>query len=439
MGDRNFILGIAVFIFVALTATFGGIAFCYKLEADSLNMRKDREEKLKDKVRFKIMDPDVGINNKIEKVKDKDIEDAKKVVDDPTEGLLTKIKDTKAAGEQALQVAKAKHDKRKAADAKRKSSTDNAVKDLGTAYKDMVDSLKKLEEELKGHESDLKKIQDELLTVMASERGKTDKAREEIIAIKAQVATLESKLERMRERSKRLEELQKDGTVLTAEAKTNMAVVDLGRRHGVRPGMVFDVFEIRRDGRKVRKGKLRLSRVESQQSFAVVLAARESPKICPQCGWTSSDITHLFCPYCLGGEDEKEREAQRLAEGSTKARVVAPEFLNPVKKGDFVSSPFYLGRLKKKAFTFAVIGRTVDRSRQEISMFLKENGCTLVANVSLETDFAIVGIGHDVGADIEGARKMGVSVIRESELFDFFGKAGLSADAITGDDAEDDK
>jgi len=436
MGERNIILGIAVFIFVALTATFGGIAFCYKLEGDSLAVRMALEKQRKDKVVFKIMDPDVGIQKKIDKVKDSDIESAKKVVDDPTDGLLVKIKDTKGAGEQSLQLASAAHAKRKAADAKRKASTDEAVKSLGTAYNDMVGSLKKLEDELKGHENDLKKIQEELLTVMSSERGKTEKARDQVLAIKAKVATLETKLERMRERSRRLEELQKDGTVLSADTKTNLAVVDIGKRHGVRPGMVFDIFEVRRNGKKVRKGKLRLTRVESQQSFAVVLAAQESPKICPQCGWSTTDITHLFCPYCLGGEDEKELEAQRLARGSTKDRVVAPEFLNPVKKGDFVSSPFYLGRLKKKAFVFAVIGRTVDRSTQEISMFLKENGCSLVPKVSLDTDFAIIGVGPEVAAQMEMARKMGVSVIRESELFDFFGKTGVSANAVGREDAE---
>jgi NAD-dependent DNA ligase len=193
--------------------------------------------------------------------------------------------------------------------------------------------------------------------------------------------------------------------------------------------MVFDIFEVKRDGEKVRKGKLRLRDVQSQQSFATILAAHDVPKFCPKCGWTTNDITHIFCTYCLGGEDEKEREAQRLTEGSTKDRVTAPEFLNPVKAGDFVSSPFYLGRLKQKAFSFAIIGQAADRSSQEIGMFLKENGCTLTTNITLETDFAIVGLGPNVWQEVERARKMGVSVIRESELFDFFGQTGTSPDA----------
>jgi hypothetical protein len=293
----------------------------------------------------------------------------------------------------------------------------------------MVKALKDLDDQLKGHERDLKNIQEELLSVMASERGKTETARDEILKIKSLVAVLGAKLERMRERSKRLDELHKDGLVLSADPKTNLAVVNLGSRNGVRPAMVFDVFEVRRDGKKVRKAKLRLRRVEAQQSFAVVLAARETPKVCPQCGWSTADMANVFCPYCLAGE-ESDREVQRLVEGSTRDRVIAPEFLNPVQKGDYISSPFYLGKLKKKAFTFAVIGRTADRSRQEIRMFLKENGCTLVPGVTLDTDFAIVGLGPTVDEQIDKARKMGVSVIREAELFDFFGKTGVSSSEL---------
>jgi hypothetical protein len=429
MGEKNTLLGIGVFLFAALTMTFGSIAFYYKLEAEALQERIRIEEDKKKKVLFRIEDPNAGIITEKGKV-DEEIEKVKKAIEDPTEGLLTMVKDTKAAAEKAYGEAERAHGTRQDADKKRKDSTEKAVNELGSAFGDMVKALAKLKEELEGHEKDLEKIQAELLSTMAAGRSKTDESREKIMKIRAHVATLESKLERMTERRKRLEELHKDGQVLSSDPKTNLAVVNLGKRHGVRPGMVFDIFEVKRDGKKVRKGKLRLRKVEAQQSFAVVLAACEAPKVCPQCGWSTTDITHLFCPFCLGGEDDKEREAQRLAEGSTKDRIVATEFLNPVKKGDHISSPFYLGRLKKKAFSFAVIGRTVDRSRQEIAMFLKENGCSLVASVTLDTDFAIVGTGTNVGQEIEKARKMGVSVIRESELFDFFGKAGLSPDAL---------
>ena len=81
-------------------------------------------------------------------------------------------------------------------------------------------------------------------------------------------------------------------------------------------------------------------------SMATTLYGYQLQVTCPQCGWQSTNLTHLFCPYCLGGDDQKDREVQRLAEGSSRDRIIAPKFLNPVRKGDRISSPFYLGRLK---------------------------------------------------------------------------------------------
>jgi hypothetical protein len=427
MNGRSILLGISVFLFAALTMTFGGVAFCYKLEGDSLQERMEIEKKNIARVRFEI-EGEVGIQSQIDKLQNTDIKTVKEQVDDPTTGLLTKIKDSEGAAKNSLDQAQGFHQKRNSADDARHKSTAAAVQSMGVAYRDMLAQIEKLRIELDGREAELEKIQNERLKVMAEGRGRNDEVRAKLLDIRERIGTLETKLERMRERSQRLRELHRDGTLLSADPNTSLAVVDLGRRHGVRPGMIFEIFEVRRDGNKFRKGKLRLRRVESHQSFATILAAREVPKYCPKCGWFTNEISHRFCPYCLGGDDEKEREAQRLVEGSTQERVVAAQFLNPVKKGDFVSSPFYLGRLRKRAFTFAIIGRTVNRSPQEITTFLKENSCRLATEVNMDTDFAIVGVGENIPAQIEKARKMGVSVIREKELFDFFGKAG----AISG-------
>jgi NAD-dependent DNA ligase len=440
MGERNTVIGIAILIFVSLTAVFGGLAFGYKLEAEALQKRIDIINapapvgKLA-VTRLTIENPadKNGVKDEISKVND-EISALTTQIDDKTDGLVAKAKDTEGLVSTHFEAAKTARTETAAVEQKRRAETEKAINELGGAYRDLVDSLKKLEEELKAHEEELRKEQENLLQVMASEHGKTDKIREQIIKVKDAADTLKVKLDRMKERRARLEKLHEDGRVLSSDPGTNMAVVDLGEQHGVRPGMVFDVFEVKRDGKKVRKGKMRLRRVEAQQSFAVLLPAGEAPKVCPQCGWTTKDITHLFCTYCLGGEDEKEQEAQRLTEGSSKERIVAPEFLNPVKKGDYISSPFYLGREKKKAWTFAIAGLTIDRSTQEIATFLKENGCTLLPRITLETDFAIVGTGPTVWQEVERARKMGVSVLREAELFDFFGRAGSSPDDVPVED-----
>jgi len=432
MGERNTIFGVGVFILAALTMSLAGTWFYYLLEGQAIEKQMAMEDGMIRDLN-KLVDEQTGIPIQTKKVEEETAADKDKI-DNPNEGLNTKISDTKGLVTTHYDEAGKKHQARVSKETARRDKVQKAVNSLGSACDLMTKSLVNLKKELAKYEAELKKEQDGLLTFKGEERGKTKDLRGEIMKIKGQVDILEQKLERMKERRKRLEQLHKDGTVLSSDPKTNMAVVDLGRRHGVRPGMVFDVFEAKRDGKMVRKGKVRLRRVESQQSFVVILAAREAPKVCPQCGWESTNITHLFCPYCLGGEEEREKEAQRLSEGRSTDRITAPEFLNPVKKGDFISSPFYLGRLKKRAFTFAIAGQPIDRSRQEIAMFLKENGCTLVSNINLDTDFAIVGTGPRVEGDMEKARKMGVSVLRESELFDFFGKLGTSPDALPEDE-----
>jgi hypothetical protein len=161
--------------------------------------------------------------------------------------------------------------------------------------------------------------------------------------------------------------------------------------------------------------------------MAVIMAAQSVPKACPSCGWTTTDKVMLYCPYCRGGEENKD--AQRLQDMSREYEVVEPEFLNPVRKGDFVSSPFYFGGKNRRAFRFAVAGQPSGRSRQEMAAYLRANGCSLVDDITVDTDFVVVGCGPKVDEDLKRARQMGASLIRETDLFDFFGRAGTSPDA----------
>jgi hypothetical protein len=440
MGDKNVLLATGIVLVALAAAVFNGLGFYYDVEGEAIDAQIAMERRQKTRLTLLIEgDPqkgEPGVVQKVDALANPDVGKGeiarikKEIGATEQEGLQARIKDSAAAAGANDSAAVAASEARKKDEEARVAEVAKAVNELGAAFKEMEAAYGTFDTERRPLEDDLSKLQAEMLGIMESGHGKNDNVREEIAGINSRVALLEGKLKRMRERRERLEELRQDGEVLSADAALNMAVVSLGQRQGVRPGMTFEIFELKRDGEKLRKGKLRLTRVESQQSFARLLPASEVPKVCPQCGWKSDDITHLFCTYCLGGDDEKEKEAQRLSEGSVKDRVIVPDFLNPVGKGDFISSPFFLGRLKERAFTFAVIGQTARHSRQEMAAFLKENGCSLGGVVGLDTDFAIVGIGPKVVEEMEAARKLGVSVIRESELFDFFGSTGISPDVL---------
>jgi BRCA1-like protein len=432
MGERNQLFG-GLAIFFAVASLVGGAFWLnYSIEDDSLkklmvaegnelsNLNALIDTNLKEGLPAQQKAVEESIKTVTAKIEGNEAEGV--------QGVKGKIKDTADASAGHLRDASTAGSSRGKKLKERETTINEAVTSLGSAYRELVELKARLITERKKHETDLKTEQDKLYKAMISERGRADEVRKEIATIREEVVMLQAKISRMRERRKKLEQLNKDGTIINSDGANNSVVVNLGKRHGVRPGMLFDVFEIKRNGKKVVKAKIRLRRVENQQSFAVILAKRAPPKKCPSCGWSTTNATFRFCPYCLGGDDEHSRDAMRLSPGNTKERIVAPDFFNPVRKGDFISSPFYLGRLKNQAFVFAIVGQTVDHSAEEIRMFLKEHGCTLQSSLTLDTDFAVVGIGPKVDQGLEKAQHLGISVIREGELFDFFGKLGTSAD-----------
>ncbi|HOX08446.1 MAG TPA: hypothetical protein PK280_18770, partial [Planctomycetota bacterium] len=320
------------------------------------------------------------------------------------------------------------HKKREEVDVKRTEAAKQEAAKVGTAYKNLQDTLKTLDEAIRQQQGDLNKAQQELLDAKAADVGKIATLVNDVSSSQDKLVVLEQKLKRMKERRSRLDQLNEDGQVISADAETNLAVVNLGARQGVRPGMLFDVFELKKDGKKVRKAKIRLQKVEDQQSSAVILAARPVPKGCPQCGWSTTALTSLFCPYCRGGEPPALPDVVRLVEGSASMAVIAPDFLNPVSKGDWISSPFYLGGKNRQVFSFAVAGQPINHSRKEIASFLAENGCKLAEDITIDTDFAVVGTGLNVDEELKRARSLGVSILREQDLFSFFGHIGLAND-----------
>lgn len=423
MGDRNTIVVIALSVFVVLTAVFGGVAFYYDLEGQDLAIQLERERNLGKEYELR-----KGTENTEGLVKE--TAQAKERV----AGLKAEAQRIRDTGKDTQTIidtkkgdAKKAHEVREKAEGERSAAAVADANRVSQAYEDLRKTLSTLEVELQKNRGELEKEQSALLEALSGDVGKQDKVREELVKLRAEIGVLEAKLKRMQEVRTQLLELKEDGRIVDADRSTNLAVVGLGERQGVRPGMVFEVFEVKKDGKKAVKGKVRLQKVESQQSMAVILAAQRVPKACPSCGWNTADRAMLYCPYCRGGEDNKE--ATRLQDLGREYEVVEPDFLNPVGKGDFVSSPFYFGGKNKRAFRFSVAGQPAGRSRQEMSAYLRENGCELVDDITVDTDFVVVGGGSKVEDDIKRARQMGASLIRERDLFDFFGRAGTSADA----------
>lgn len=452
MGDRNTIVVVALVIFIGLTAAFSGVAFYYNLQAEDLRKTVAVEDKQIGDLRVRINN-DVGTEElpvgdlRVNVSKGLDGSDPQAVP-----GLkqrIDSVKQVSAALEQIRGrtaedikryqgVTDQNKNKAVAADKERGGVVDAAhqktqahVTEFLALYKSEIDKLKSMEDGLAKSEADLKIKQDALRETIAKESAEVKKAQEEINKFIAERDLLNAKIEHMDERQKQLAEMREDGKVIHSDPANDLVVVDLGAAQGVRPGMVFDVFEVLRDGNKSRKAKVQLQWVESRQSVAVVLAPRPAALSCPNCGWSTTDPTMIYCPYCRTGEGRPEewRDVVQLQKSAAAAAITAPDFLNPVRPGDFITSPHFLGGANRKPLTFAFIGQPAERSRQEIAAFLKSYDCTLAEDITVSTDFALVGVGPRVEADLKKARMLGVAILRERDIQEFFGKRGISPEA----------
>lgn len=429
MGERNTIIIVVLVIFVVLASAFWGVGFYYMMENEDLEAsigklagtpeRPGAIGRLKQRIldlqteKEAVEKRIAELNTDAETIKTKDFPVAQGVIDTAKADAITDHTEREKANQ--ARGAQAKADANK----------------ISLAYETYWQKVKKADEALAAEQAKLVEAQVNLLKAKEQDVSKLKDAQKKNDALKIELDTLRAKMVRMRERRAHLFDLKEDGEIIAAEPETNLAVVSLGARNGVKPGMVFDVFEIKKDGKKIRKAKIRLQRVESQQSTAVILAASRAPKVCKKCGWSTTDPTMLYCVYCKFGDtgDPKEyKDVVRLQDSSRELEVVAPDLLNPVARGDHISSPFYLGGKNRRPFVFAVAGQPVGHSRQEIAKFLGENGCSLAEEITVDTDFVMLGVGPRAEPDIKNARELGASLIRERDLFDFFGRLGNGSD-----------
>ena len=194
------------------------------------------------------------------------------------------------------------------------------------------------------------------------------------------------------------------------------------------PYKILSDRTIRPDGQGVLvKGKLEVQRIHAFWSEGVLLPSKHSLPKCPSCEWEATDTTMKYCPYCFTGDNNDE--IQPLIEATGELMVVGRDRLHPIKawrkgakgwiEGDFVANPYFSAE-EKLTFTFA--GDTIRRSLREIRYFIEENGGVLQTELTLDTNFLVVGTGPKADMMVKKARELGVKILREDELYDFFGK-----------------
>jgi hypothetical protein len=184
------------------------------------------------------------------------------------------------------------------------------------------------------------------------------------------------------------------------------------------------------------KGMIEIVNVRSNSSDAVILPERYRMPVCPQCGWEAYEYDAKFCPFCFLGDNNNE--VQPLDESIKVKLNKAQNPFQPIQAGDRLSNPLFS---PNRPLIFVLGSEMVKQSRQEMSTFIEENGGRVVDPIVLltsaeeieagmavhdvlpyEVNFLMPGTGSDAENLLKRARELGIRVMREDEVFEFFGE-----------------
>ena len=160
-----------------------------------------------------------------------------------------------------------------------------------------------------------------------------------------------------------------DGKVLRVEEDLGFAYIDLGQQDRLRRGLIFNVFQYQKGGKRIQKGRVEVARIEGD--------------------WAEVRILQTYDAF------------------------------NPIAAGDHIASPFY-SIDDKPVFVFAGEKPLNNRlSREEIVQKIEAFGGIVEAAVGLETTYVVALQGYEETEEYEEARRFGTTILREKELLDF--------------------
>jgi len=183
------------------------------------------------------------------------------------------------------------------------------------------------------------------------------------------------------------------------------------------------------------RGMIEIAEVRTHTSDAYILPERVRHPVCPQCGWEAYNEDMRYCPYCFLGDNNNE--VQQLDQSVKSLLNKAENAFRPISVGDRLSNPYFSSN---RPLIFVLGSEPVRRNRQELKAFIEENGGrvldpsvllrrpddlsspALVDVLPSEVNYLIPGGGPDANKLLKRARELGIRVMREEEIFEFFGE-----------------
>lgn len=165
-----------------------------------------------------------------------------------------------------------------------------------------------------------------------------------------------------------------DGTVLEADSKLQIAVIDIGRSHGLRTGQHFDVFRMKGDVRQETKARL------------VVTNMQDKIATC---------------------------------------KILDYDDMNPVVAGDRIAdngttdAPFD----RKIQLKYCLRGSFLDPSLDLVRFMILQSGGEIVDQISKRVDYLV--LGEDARkSEVDTSTRLGIKVIRAPDLDEHLGLSG---------------
>jgi len=286
----------------------------------------------------------------------------------------------------------------------------------------LEDLHKILEEQRRKHAAILERLDVEIRGTQDKIREVKDKAKVEVKEVRDVVADLKRERDRQRAelgqytlgaRQELRLPLPTIGEVIQADVKTGFAAIDLGQRHGVKPGFRFEVVQIDKNNRREHKGWLIVRAVEPEMSTCEIVTKIVRLPVCPITGYVAHEPEERYSPMVTSqGEGQ---HYQRL-NATPKRGTFAPALKNPIVKGDVLYNPLFR---PGRSLRFVVTGTPIHYDREEVEKMLVFYGGTVEETLSTTADFLVTQRGPKAMGDVQKARELGVAVLYEWELLRF--------------------
>lgn len=196
-------------------------------------------------------------------------------------------------------------------------------------------------------------------------------------------AAIERKEQAMRQRDMVAGEAY-DGEIIEVDAPRRFLVVDLGRVHGMRRGMLFEVVRWQKNHWK-EMGLVEVTQVQETTSHCILLKEeKKAQRLCEVCGYVGECLEEKFCPYCSKGENRDEVVPLVIF----RKEIIETLDLNPILKGDKIRNPLFH---KRGPLHFALVGDPVVFSPERIKKKLAIYGGIIDEHVGVQTDYVIFG------------------------------------------------